>query len=258
MSAAVDWRGLEAALAACPRPPEMWLRDDDAVAAGPALERLLALTEAHGIAPVLAVIPDRLTASLAPRLAGTRALVAAHGWRHDNHAGPGAKKAEFGADRPLAPRAREAAAGLTRLRDAFGARCAPLFVPPWNRIAEDMGPALGAAGYRGLSTFRPRTAPWAAPGVARLNTHWDPIDWPAQRAGGPALRPAQAVIDALAESVAHWGAGSVDAEEPIGLLTHHLAHDAAVWDLLDALLARLEGRVIWVDLRVRLGSAASH
>lgn len=251
MSGALDWTALDRALDEAPEPPSLWLRDDDAVAPTPALDRLFALTEAHGIVPGLAVIPDRLTDALAPWLADRAARALVHGWRHDNHAPPGEKKAEFGAHRPVRTRAEEAAAGLVRLRDAFGEQALPVFTPPWNRIADDLNPALAAAGFRALSTFRPRPAPEAAPGLERLNTHWDPIDWPGLRAGGAALRPAQGMVDGLARLIVDRTRGAADPGEPLGLLTHHLIHDESVWLFLEALFARLSGRARWVDLAER-------
>ncbi|MEO1329993.1 MAG: polysaccharide deacetylase family protein [Pseudomonadota bacterium] len=251
MSAAgepIDWapldRGLDAYRRRVGRAPGFWLRDDDAVAATPALDRLLQITPSLSDALVLAAIPAGLSATLAPRLEGTAARVAVHGWRHANHAPSGEKKAEFGAQRPLAARRAEAEEGLARLTRAFDARLIPLFVPPWNRIDPAIAPELAALGYRGVSTFKPRAGPWAATGLAQVNTHWDPIDWPRLRAGGPALRPAGALIAELA-ALLQDPRFDAPAAEPIGLLTHHLVHDAETWAFLEALLMRLEGRVRW-------------
>jgi hypothetical protein len=33
--------------------------------------------------------------------------------------------------------------------------------------------------------------------------------------------------------------GTLDNDEPYGLLTHHLVHDAAIWDFTEAMLHRL-------------------
>jgi hypothetical protein len=50
------------------------------------------------------------------------------------------------------------------------------------------------------------------------------------------------LLATLADLVEDGLAGRRDADEPIGLLTHHLVHDPWVWRFLEALLARL-GRV---------------
>jgi len=69
----------------------LWWRDDDAVAATPALRSLLRLTGDLPLA--LAVIPAELDPDL-PGFLRPMAQVAVlqHGWRHANHAAPGAKK----------------------------------------------------------------------------------------------------------------------------------------------------------------------
>src|SRR5205823_4246421 len=65
---------------------EIWWRDDDAIAATPALERLLELRQRHDLGLMLAVIPARAADSLVDRLAREPAVaVAQHGWAHLNH-----------------------------------------------------------------------------------------------------------------------------------------------------------------------------
>ena len=66
----------------------------------------------------------------------------------------------------------------------------PALVPPWNRIAADLVPSLPGAGFTGLSTFGPRRAAEAAPGLRRVNTHLDLVVW---RDGGRPLDLAAAV-----------------------------------------------------------------
>nr|WP_281242615.1 polysaccharide deacetylase family protein [Salinihabitans flavidus] len=189
------------------------------------MERLAALSDESGVPLHLALIPAQATPALADWIADrpdTIPLI--HGWSHDNHAPEGAKKAEFGQ-----PRA-EAAADLRRARDRlralFGARLAPVFVPPWNRFDASLPPVLTALGLRALSAFTPRAAPQAAPGLARINTHVDPIDWRGTRdliAPGTLIAQTAGLLRERRE-------GCADNAEPFGLLTHHLAHDALVWD----------------------------
>src|SRR3546814_15354782 len=38
-------------------------------------------------------------------------------------------------------------------------------------------PALPGLGFSAISTFKTASAYWAAPGLARLNAHLDPVDW---------------------------------------------------------------------------------
>ncbi|MCA0919171.1 polysaccharide deacetylase family protein [Pseudooceanicola nanhaiensis] len=208
----------------------VWWRDDDAVAATPELDRLAQEARAYGLRVDLAVIPGRLEPSLAPALAEGPFSALVHGLRHENHAPADHKKAEFGDTRPLSDRLIEAHQGLATLRARIGAPLLPVFVPPWNRIGADMAPGLAQIGYRGLSTFRPRAAVEAAPGLVQLNTHLDPIDWRGTRS---AVAPEAFAAETL-RLLEDRRRGRTDAGEPLGLLTHHLVHDAAIWSLVRA------------------------
>lgn len=234
-----DWTPLDAELARWTRDRlvlPLWWRDDDAVAPTAALDRLAVLAEGLGLPVHLAVIPAPADAALARAVAAHPGLVpVVHGWAHLNHAPAGARKAEFGAHRPAAEMLDEAARGLSRLAGMFGARLVPMFVPPWNRIDPDLVPRLAGAGYGVLSTFTPRAASWAAPGLTRINTHLDPIAW---KAGGGLAAP-QALIAQLTRQLADRRAGRADNGEPYGILTHHRVHDAEIWAFVEALLARL-------------------
>ncbi|MCP8939206.1 glycosyl transferase family 28 [Alsobacter sp. SYSU M60028] len=233
---AAAWARLDAALAslaASGRRWTVWWRDDDAVEPTPELDRLLALARAHGVALALAVIPARATPALAARLAAEpRVRVMPHGWAHANLAGEGEKKRELTAADPELP--GRLAAGLARLADLFGPALTPALAPPWNRIDAALTPRLAGLGFTGLSTFKPRKARLAAPGLVQVNTHWDPIAW---KQGGGLREPAE-LVDELAAHAERIAAGT-GGDEPFGLLTHHLAHDAWTWRFLEAVLARL-------------------
>ena len=228
-----DWSDFEAELdrwSGAGRQVTFWWRDDDAVAATPALARLLALAE--GMPLALAVIPGNAEPSLADALARHESVrVLQHGWRHTNHGGT--VKSELGAERPLGQRLDELSAGRDRLRVLFGARVLPMLVPPWNRIGEDLVAMLPSLGFRALSTYKPRRAALAAPGLAAINTHVDLVEWSGSRGfiGESA---------ALGLALGHLRArrlGVADAAEPTGLLTHHLVQDAATDDFLRRFLA---------------------
>ena len=230
----VDWSPLDAAMEG--RAPVFWWRDDDAVEPTPALDRLLALTAEVGAPLTLASIPVRTTAALAKRIApDATTSVAVHGWAHESHALPEEKNAEFGAHRPLTTRMAEAERGLRVLGDTFGAQALPVFIPPWNRMAPDMPEALAAAGYRAVSVYGERL-PTATP-LPRFDAHIDPIDWRGTRSTvDPALLIAQ-VCDLLED------------DAPIGLMTHHLAHDEAIWTTVEGLTRRLTKRgARWISL----------
>ena len=204
--------------AAAGRPLRLWLRDDDAVEPTTALDTLLALTGHHAVPVLIAVIPAFTGKALATRLADAPlARVAVHGWAHENHAGPGEKNQELGAHRPAKAVLDELSHGFEHLSTLHAGRFVPMLVPPWNRIAPTVIEGLPAAGFKALSVFGPeKPAP-----LAMCNTHVDIIDWRGTRGA----RSAEAVIaDLVRVSQTHDG--------PIGLLTHHLVHDAAAWALM--------------------------
>ena len=207
-------------------PATFWLRDDDATEPSAPLETLLSMTGRHAVPVTLAVIPARSGQALADRLAGQSAVtVAVHGWAHRNHAGPTEKKQELGAHRPVTVGLDELARGLRHLQRLHGAQSAPVLVPPWNRIHADVVQGLPGIGYAALSVFGPeKPAP-----LRVLNTHVDLIDW---RGTGRAKD-----LDALLAEIAV----ALQRDAPIGVLTHHLIHDAGGWDVLNRLLALTSG-----------------
>ncbi|WP_193172289.1 polysaccharide deacetylase family protein [Nisaea nitritireducens] len=216
---------------------EIWWRDDDLQRPTPALEPLLAMADAAGWAPGLAVVPEGAdTDALTSRLAGTGAEFLVHGFAHRNHAAADEKKCEFPASRPLPDRCRDAREGLIRLREAFPDRLLSCFVPPWNRIAPDLVERLCESGFTGLSTFGPRPASMAAPGLRRVNTHIDVIDWRGTRK----FVGTDTVATALASHLEARRMGRADAEEPSGLLTHHLVMVDEDWRALEALVLELK------------------
>ncbi|MGI9310055.1 MAG: polysaccharide deacetylase family protein [bacterium] len=218
-----------------------WWRDDDAQTPTPELDQLLALARRYDAPLALAVIPAGLDRALATRLESSAVAVLQHGFAHANHAARGEKKMELGDERDIEIVQRELSDGLRVLRDAFAARFIAVLTPPWNRIAPSLPPMLAQHGYRGLSTFAPRAAGEAAPGLRVVNTHVDVIDW--KRASVRGARPFVGAHRATEAMVAHLRGrrcGAFDSAEPTGLLTHHLVHDNACWRFLSQLLAALD------------------
>ncbi|MCG6557358.1 polysaccharide deacetylase family protein [Ruegeria sp. 1NDH52C] len=234
-----DWTPLDAELALWAAEGltlPLWWRDDDAVTTTPQLDQLTALAEDLDLPVHLAVIPAGAETALADHVAAHPHLVpVVHGWAHQNHAPATEKKAEFRAHRPLPEILAEAGQGKARLQALFGAALRPMFVPPWNRITPEVASGLPALGFRALSTATPRRNPMAAPGLAQVNTHLDPIDW----RGSRGLMSPQNLIAQTATLLADRREGRADATEPFGILTHHLVHDDEIWQFTRALLTRL-------------------
>lgn len=197
-----------------------WWRDDDAVTAGPELDRLFAAADAAPLA--LAVVPMQAEPALARAIesAGREIAVLQHGYAHTNHASPGAKKAEFTAERDVNVMTAEVRAAADRLTEIFAPWLQPIFVPPWNRCPAALTGRLGTLGHRAVSTYGPRPSRHAAPGLLQVNTHADPIDWRGTRR----FVGLDHLAEALAAHLAGRRQGTADAAEPTGLLTHHLVH----------------------------------
>ena len=238
----MSWERLEReidAWAATGREATLWWRDDDAVAATAELDRLLDLTGRAGIPVALAVIPARAEAELAARLSYARDVsVLQHGYAHRNHAGPGSRAVECGGARGLEEVVTELRLGRGRLAGLFAERFLPVLVPPWNRIDAALVPRLAALDFRGLSTWEAREGREAAPGLLQVHTHADPIAW----RRGRGFAGTDRVTLALADHLEARRMGRADPEEPTGLLTHHLVHDAAGWEFLGELSRRLGRR----------------
>lgn len=204
---------------------DVWWRDDDAVRPTPALDRLLTLARQTGSEVVLAVVSATAERSLAERLDGERVAIAVHGYVHANHAPPGDKPAEFGPHRPMAAMAAEARRGRERLATLFPDADLAVFVPPWNRMAPALLPELKRVGFAAASLFgTARREPGRRRGP---NSHLDPVDWRGTRSLAAPHR-----IVAAFEDAASTG-------EPVGLLTHHLCFDEALWRFCAELMALL-------------------
>ncbi len=226
------WRDLERELdawGAAGQVASLWWRDDDAVAATPALDRLLHLAREYDTPLALSVIPKSAEESLARRLDGASDVrVLQHGYAHKNHAPATEKKCELGAHRPLDNILDELRVGAARLAELFGASSRAVLVPPWNRMAPDLAAGLPDKGYTGVSLFGPRAAAEAAPGLVQVNVHADIIDWPGTRE----FIGLDGAVAQIVEHLASRRDGVADAAEPTGLMTHHLAHDDGCWDFL--------------------------
>lgn len=223
------------------RTARFWLRDDDAVTATRALDRLLSL----GVPVTIASVPVGATPELAARLEGeTHADVAVHGYAHKNHAPPGEKKQEIGLYRGREVMLGELAKGFALLRQLFGARLLPLLVPPWNRIDAALVADMPALGFKGLSTYGGRNVN-PGPALAIIDTHVDIIDWRGTRGGRPLGQVIAEITAALAAR------RNFVSDEPVGILAHHLVHDAAAWKFLDELVMRIsrESGAAWISCR---------
>jgi len=205
--------------------PQFWWRDDDASKPGPMLKKL---AEASKTLPVcLAVVPDWLTGELAPWLDDNfkNAFILQHGFAHKNHAKPGQKKSEFSDNRPLSDSLNDIAKGDELLKGVFKNRYQPIFVPPWNRISDNIAKHLN---HKILSVYGTRNGLEFNP--IRINTHVDIINW---RRGKTFIGTGEAIGLCVDHLVAkRLKSPGIDITEPTGILTHHMDHDAGCWQFL--------------------------
>ncbi|MBM3508665.1 MAG: hypothetical protein FJX61_00805 [Alphaproteobacteria bacterium] len=232
MASWADLRREAAAWAANGASAALWLRDDDAVRATPALKALLAATARHRIPVALAVVPAACRDDLVGLAAAYDAQILVHGYAHANHAVRPERKSEFGGYRSMNAMVAEAMAGLSRLRALFGAAALPVFVPPWNRADPGLVARLGDAGYRGYSALGDPLPARVAPGLHQANVHVDLIDWRRRTFAGVA-----ATLERLIAELKARRSGGSASRAPIGILTHHLVHDTALERFLDRFLA---------------------
>jgi hypothetical protein len=213
----------------------LWWRDDDAAGPSDRLERLLSISGDIPIA--LAVIPAGADARLPAWLEHpfrsrqtARLFVLQHGWRHQSHAIDG-KKSEFPPERSRRAVACDLAAGRMRLVTLFEARALPVLAPPWNRFDCRFLSLLVDCGLKGISSVGPRRSVSPAPGVVAANVHVDLVAW----AGDRGFIGEEAALRGLIGHLHARRSKGVDAEEPTGILTHHLVQD----EMTDTFLRKL-------------------
>lgn len=219
--------------AAAGRTATLWWRDDDAVRMSTPLARLLSL--GNGVPLALAVIPAEAEAFEG------NATVLQHGWSHANNAPAPERKCELVEPEILG----RLAVGKEQLERLFGARFLAVLAPPWNRIAASVAARLPSLGYHGLSVLGPRRSRFES------NVHVDVVDWRMRGFTGDAK--------ALGQLVAHLSArrsGRVDADEPTGIMTHHLVHGATTERFLERLFAttRAHPAARWLEPRIVFGA----
>lgn len=245
------------AWAADGREATFWWRDDDAIDISHALDRLLDLQSRHAVPVGLAVVPMEATRSLAARVSENKGVTALqHGYAHRNYATHTEKKIELGAHRRADHVIAELAMGWQQIETLFGDGAVPALVPPWNRMAPYLTPLLPELGYTGLSIFTPRTKARPVAGLDQVNTHADIMNWDPSRG----FAGANTAIDRVIEHLAARRRRDVpDPDEPTGILTHHLVHDATAWQFLDRLFGQLNehGAARWLSPASLFGGAGA-
>lgn len=215
----------------------LWWRDDDAVAAGPKLSRLVELTANAGL--LLAVIPAKVNASLATDLATSAHVeIAQHGYAHINHAprGQGLGAWELGMHRGETAVLSDLATGREQLETHFTDSFLPVIVPPWNRIAPELLLPIHKSGYRGISAFGAHTDINTPVALVIANAHCDPIRWKS----GASFAGEYKSIKQLVTHLEARRCGEANIQEHTGYLTHHIDLDRAGWEFSENLASMVD------------------
>jgi hypothetical protein len=225
--------------------PVLWWRDDDARAATAELRRLLVHATRADAPLCLAVIPEgvdpELPAVVAPY---PRIAILQHGVTHLN--GWGTPASEFAPVETPEAVAERLIEGWSRL-EGFRRRL-PVYVPPWNVLTPNVSAALDLSGHRAVSAWNGLSRP------GQVDAHLDLLRW----RGGARFAGRERFLGLLT-TLLEWRRRRSLWREPIGLLTHHLAHDEEAWRFLDDLLLfePLQERADWPDPQVLFGFAAA-
>jgi hypothetical protein len=224
---------------------KFWFRDDDACELTDQLIRLLHFSKQYSITIGLAAIPNKLRPSLLTFLKSEDRmfLPMCHGWNHVNYE-PKDRPSEFGPNRKLPLLFQDAQlAYRTFVRYFNELEKRAIFVPPFGRIMPAFVELLPKAGFFGLSAgadlieatvsrivsrieFLPAVKISRRTNMARFDVHIDPIDWHRGTA-----REVPDVAHELLGCLRLRSKSFVDANQPIGIVTHHLVHNEPIWHL---------------------------
>jgi hypothetical protein len=239
-----------------------WMRDDDAIEVSDSLVLLREVAARYAVKIGLAVIPGQAVPELTTFLEtnARHFYPMCHGWQHINY-NTRRKPAEFGAERPHPSLVRDAELALGSFSTAFR-NVKPIFVPPFNRITPELIRALPGVGFFGVSLtptlLEQKIAqlgsklnfslPVPIPDLRssnRIDVHVDLINWQTRSAQDYGLLAQQLVRD-----LRYRRLGYLRTDSPIGLLTHHLAHDLSIWRACDDILGFLRSHpaVQFLDL----------
>ena len=228
-----NWQLLEDELQLWNQPVAMWWRDDDAVEDTAALRQLVSLQQLDGLIPLhLASIPMLLKNTL-PELLSIcpNVWVLQHGYNHQSNAIDGQRKVELGGNQSLHQLMQKLTSGRKKLQKAFSQRYLDIIVPPWNRYNSVAAEAFEQLHYKALSGLGMRGEQLSS--IALLNVHVDIIDWKTRSFVGT-----QTCIEKIIEQLQLRRMSPINTIEPLGLMTHHLAHDQACWDFLHEFMSK--------------------
>lgn len=213
----------------------LWWRDDDATQPCVELDRLIALSDKHGVPCGLAAVPQGAGEPLRKAVSGSGHLwVLQHGYAHINHAPSGSGAWELGLHRPKSAVLEDLRNGMLKLTQLFKERFVPVIVPPWNKIDPELLFYLPVIGYRGLSSSYKKERPEPPSDLRVVDAHCDVLHWEKKVAR---FAGADGCVTDLVEHLKDKRTGQADATEPTGVLTHHLEMDTEAWAFMEEVFA---------------------
>ena len=214
---------------------ELWWRDDNAVAPTVELDRLIALSNRHGVPCGLAANPADAGEPLRKAVSdAAHVWVLQHGVTHADRAPGGIEDGEPDIHRPKSEVFEELRQGMLKFNQLFKVRFIPVLAPPWGHLDPALLAYLPVMGFRGLSSVHhdQRSVP---PGDLRVaDVYCDVLDWSDPK--NPRFAGTEACVAALVEHLRNKRTGKADATEPTGLRTHHRDMDQDAWTFMGVLL----------------------
>jgi hypothetical protein len=112
------------------------------------------------------------------------------------------------------------------MNEAFGPRWFPVFIPPWNRCAEDAYRALDQLGFRALSAKQGNSVVTGYR-FKEISITLDLYRW----RGGACLKPSEEIFDELIAQLSRL--------QTIGVMLHHKVMDERAFSFLGSMLDTL-------------------
>lgn len=238
-----------------------WWRDDDAITYTQELDTLCFLSHQYNIPLSLAVIPKHLDMHLAQdiqKALGTKASnisILQHGYSHDNYAPSTEKKHELGNHRPHDVILSELSQGYQKLNNCFGKQFAPIIVPPWNRMDNDVIASVLESDHSFLGVSQ-MGAPTLAEKIAHeklekfkeINIHVDILNF--KDKNNVKFAGNEQVVQSICHHLSMRRENKTQANIPTGIMTHHLVHDQESWNFLHELftLTRESMNCRWLSI----------
>lgn len=213
---------------------ELWWRDDNSIVSTVELDRLIALSNRHGVPCGLAASPADAGEPLRKAVSdAAHVWVLQHGVTHADRAPGGIEEGEPDVHRPKSEVLEELRQGMLKFNQLFKDRFVPVLVPPWGHLNPELLPYLPVMGFRGLSSVHQDQRSVPPEDLRVADVYCDVLDRSDPQ--NPRFAGAETCVAALADHLRDKRTGQADATEPTGLRTQHLDMDPDAWEFMAVL-----------------------